>query len=330
MSSLSDYITEEKGFSTSKEIMSKERINNDDNIYACTDYSYDIEILKIDENNNTITFNITNSIKNINQKLIKMPIKEYINLMEKNTYLSSKCSICGLGQNEKEGIPIFSYCIKCDEIICSECVSKHIEKNKEKHPNSSDIFIIQNNERGIKCLLHPTENNFEYCFECKAHLCEECLESSKHFMHRKCNLIEVQPNKKINEILKGIMSIYEIRLNKIKNEKSEKLSELYSEYERIVTDIKKYTKVKLKEIKKNYKNLLLVNEKEYINDLYILQLKYENEKKLKNKEYKIKMDKIKKSFNDLKVINKNICENKLVGEKNNYEKKRVCWNMIKK
>ena len=81
-----------------------------------------------------------------------MSIKEYINLMKKNTYLFSKCSICGLEQNKTEGIRIFSYCIKCDEIICSECVSKHIEKDNEKHPNLRDTFIIKNNERGIKCL----------------------------------------------------------------------------------------------------------------------------------------------------------------------------------
>ena len=57
-------------------------------------------------------------------------------------------------------------------------------------------------------------------------------------MHRKCSLSELQ-DCKFDEILKGIISIYEIRLNKKKNEKNEKLSSLYNEYDENLKNIKK-------------------------------------------------------------------------------------------
>ena len=45
--SSNEYISE-KELLTSTTIISTEKINNDDDIYACTDCPYEIEILKID------------------------------------------------------------------------------------------------------------------------------------------------------------------------------------------------------------------------------------------------------------------------------------------
>ena len=58
-----------------------------------------------------------------------------------------------------------------------------------------------------------------------------------------------------------------------------------------------------------------------VNDLYILQLNYKNEIKLKQKRYKINIDNIKKNFKELEALNNSVCEKKLVDEKNNYIKK---------
>ena len=73
----------------------EENLKNDS--YTCTLCSSKIEILSI--KNNNIKFKcLNNDIKN-NHGLKIMPLKEYLEDMVKNTYLFSKCSICGEKQN---------------------------------------------------------------------------------------------------------------------------------------------------------------------------------------------------------------------------------------
>ena len=157
--------------------------------FACTTCSYPIEILKINDEDNNITFKCLNP-KEKEEKTVK--ISEYLDSMRKFTYLYSECSLCNKKQNELENITIFSYCIKCDVIICSNCINKHLEINEENHNGLNDKeYIIKNNEKSIKCLLHPIEKNIAFCLKCKTHICKECIKNYKHINHTKINLIEV-------------------------------------------------------------------------------------------------------------------------------------------
>ena len=97
--------------------------------YNCTKCSSLIEILSINENNNTIEFNCINNCHNYN----KIKIKEYL--------------------------------------------QKMIKYNDNK--NISE-----------KCEMHKKDEYIIYCFDCKVHLCKECLKSKKHRNHEKINIFE--------------------------------------------------------------------------------------------------------------------------------------------
>ena len=123
--------------------------------YTCVACSSPVEILAINEKENTLTFKCLNPITKNNHNVQTVSINEYINKMEKYTYLYSECSICKKFQNQSRDIPIFSYCIKCDKIICNDCINDHLKLNKGNHQNMNKEFIIKNNEKGIQCLIHP-------------------------------------------------------------------------------------------------------------------------------------------------------------------------------
>ena len=104
-------------------------------------------------------------------------------------------------ENENKDIPIFSYCIRCQQIICcnQECINKHFNNNKVNHENNSNEYFIDNNKRGIKCILHFYKKNEAYCFDCNRHLCSECLRSGIHKLHRKVNMVEIIPSDEFKE-----------------------------------------------------------------------------------------------------------------------------------
>ena len=164
------------------------RTNNIIDAYTCSKCSSNIEIESINTKDALITFKCLNNNDNENHHRQTIQIKEYLNNMEKNIYLYDECSICHKKQNDNKYLPIFQYCMNCKEIICNNCKDMHINnKLNEEH------YFINNNEKMAKCLLHTENNSFvEYCFDCKRHLCKECLKSKKHINHKKNNLLEIQ------------------------------------------------------------------------------------------------------------------------------------------
>ena len=96
--------------------------------------------------------------------------------MIKNTYLFSKCSICGEQQNSSFN-KIYNYCIDCKIIICDKCLNKHVVDNEEHK-------TLKNNEVNLKCLIHK-KDIFGCCLDCNQQICEKCLEDLAHFMHKK-------------------------------------------------------------------------------------------------------------------------------------------------
>ena len=110
--------------------------------YNCTECNALIEILSIDEKENTIEFLCSNQHKKLK------PIKEFLDKMMDNDNVDINKDIC------------------------------QIHKNKY----------------------------MSFCFDCKKHLCKDCLKTRDHIYHNKNNIIEIQPiNTEINAI-KQIMN----------------------------------------------------------------------------------------------------------------------------
>ena len=182
---------------------------------TCAKCSSPVLILSINDKECTVTYKCLNPNEEESHKIQTMPISEYISSMKKFTYMNSQCYICKKLQNESKDIPIFSCCIKCGKIICNDCINEHLRSNEGNHPNMSKEYIIKVNEIGTRCKDHPNEKYTAFCFGCKKHLCNKCMGSREHLMHIKNTLLEVKPNKEMNEKLNGIINIYK---EKIKQE----------------------------------------------------------------------------------------------------------------
>ena len=221
--------------------------NNVSYIYNCTKCSSLIEIISINENSNIIEFKCLN--KNNHHEKEKMPIKEYLDKMQKYT----------------------------NEII--------------------------NEINDDTCLVHKANNKFiSYCFDCKCHLCEECLKSRTHFNHNKNNIIEIQPIKEELNILKEIINDFNFKILNLKIEKENKFKEQDSlmnikklkENKIIKAKLAKNENNKERELKINYDNYIsdVANiRKRYRNEMRMRKIKYENDCKYINNKYKLRKEK---------------------------------------
>ena len=203
--------------------------------YNCDECSSPIEILSINENENTIEFKCA---KNNHQKKIK--IKDYINKMKQ--YIDCKIN------NEK----------------CGE--------HKEKYKS--------------------------YCFDCKKHLCKECLKLRNHVEHVKIYIIEILPNKDELNMLENKIKYYENEITKLENEKISKM---------------KFKDNKFKEFKEDEVN----KEKDLSN---------QGNKDNKEKELKLKED---KNVNNMKKEYENDNENE-IKQKSDLDKKIENLNYLKR
>ena len=263
-------------------------------LYSCTECSSNIEILALDDKNNILSFKCPSHGSK------SMTIQNYLKDMKKNTLFYSKCNLCDKKQNEINNNETFNYCTNCQLIICNNCIFKHDKSH----------FKIKNNQRFIRCSLHPKNNNISYCIDCNCHLCKECLKHRKHMRHNKQTIEEIEPSyDEINSLLKII--------NKYKDEKN--ISEINKNNELIEID-NKFNEDKEKE-NDEYNKLILNTKKELEYELTDNERKYNyeiNEIKIKyDKEIKVRKD----LFNETNIkINdkyKKINDN----NKNNYNKK---------
>ena len=285
-----------------------------DDTYAYTSCPLPIEILKIDDKENTLTFKLLNQKDKKIEKTIK--INEYLNSMKNYTYLYSECSLCHKKQNEFKNIPTFSYCIKCNIIICSDCINKHLKINEKNHHILNKEYIIKNNEKNIKCLLHPKEKNLSFCLKCNKHICKECMKSQKHINHDKINIMEISVTDEIKNILNDIINNYKVKILHLIKEKEKKELELSNEKENDKKRLEKQKKNKIESIQKELKKELVKSEKLLKNNLYKLKIKYENEVKLCKSNFKIFNENIKKKYERLIIY----CNKKFNTEQINLEK----------
>ena len=113
------------------------------------------------------------------------------------------------------------------------------------------------------CNIHK-EEYLAFCFECKTHLCKECLKTGVHSYHYKINIIEIIPNNELlNKIINCIrdnrktlinLSQVEIKQKNIINNK------LNKNFNRIM-DINNKYKEKNNELEKNDLKINCINYK---------------------------------------------------------------------
>ena len=93
-----------------------------------------------------------------------LSVVEILNIKGENNTIEIRC----IKEDKKYTMSIKEYLKKIEEI-----------KNK-------DIYAIKD-----KCEIHENNKFICYCFDCKTHLCNECLKTRTHINHRKNNIIEL-------------------------------------------------------------------------------------------------------------------------------------------
>ena len=244
---------------------------------------------KIQYNSNDAPPPKNNIIINLNDLLVCPECSssiEIINLDEVNNMLEFKCS---KNNHKNNQISIAQYL-----------------KNTEKNQNIKNL-----NEFKDKCDIHKNNYYVSYCFDCKSHLCNECLQNGKHINHKKNNLIEVKPGDKELIIISEVIKKLNTELKNLNREKEIKSKELNEE---LKIAKKKENKIlnngiKLFKFKNNIE--LEQNTKKYLSDICEIKKKYNEEiKKAKikyeainvqiNSKYKLK-NKKQKIYHDLKI-----------------------------
>ena len=272
--------------------------------YACTKCKSNIEIISIDHNELKIIFKCLNKNENNNHHIQTMSINEYLSNMENNIYMHDKCSICYKEQSSIKNFFLLKYCVNCDKVICNECKERHFNNNESQH------FLINNNERRIKCLKHPSNNNVEFCLKCKSHLCKEC--KIEHVEHETKSLGNIIPTNKEKEIfqknidsLKNKSEQLEKKKNIIKIESTNKLNEVKKQIQNEWEE-----KSKLEEIKENKELEDIENKKK--EELEKLKKIYEEKINEITKKYNLQENKIKSKYLEVKESIKKLHNEKIV------------------
>ena len=267
--------------------------------YGCSLCSSNIEILLYDGTN--ISFQCLNKDTKNNHGIINIPINEYLEKMEKNTYLYFQCDTCGAKQNMNINDKIFNYCINCKKVICEKCLFKH-SKDKKGHN------IIKTNEINIKCLVHNSEI-IGICLECNIDICKDCLKDMSHLYHKKNIIYEVQLSKE--EIEYHNEFINKLKKDKEDLEKSEK-NEIEYLNRKLVADQHEITeKYNERNIENNneLQKELNINENKLNQALEELKKNYENKIQSLKNEYNRNSKQIKEKYEEINRKN-NIEKNK--------------------
>ena len=213
-------------------------------------------------------------------------------------YNCSECSspIEILSINEEENELSFR-CIKNNSHCKKIKVGEYLATMK-KYIDKSNINEI--------CKNHNNKENISYCFDCKCHLCKECLKSKSHKNHNKLYLIESQPDEEDINIIKNKIVDHN---NKMKNLEEAKIKGLKNELNKnkIKENMRFKKLIKINEIRRQKE--LIQNNNNYINDIKEIKRKFEKEIKLRKMKYEKEKNNINNKFEFIKnkeiLINKN-------------------------
>ena len=213
-------------------------------------------------------------------------INEYLTICPECSSLIEILSI-----NEDNNIIEYK-CLKEDKIYIKS-IKEYLEKIKEnKQKNINELKDL--------CKNHKEQKYVCYCFDCKCHLCDECLKKRNHINHRKSNIIEIKPMEEELDIIEEVIKDYELRLENIKLEKMNKTKE----YEESLNKEKKNEKNKLEKVIKNNQqkeeNELKINNKNYLDDIEEIRREYETKIRIRKNEYEEEKNRI---YNKYKLMN---------------------------
>ena len=238
---------------------------------------------------------------------------------------SSDIAILSIDENkvDEEISVIMKYkCLK-ENIVNNISIKEYIKLLKEIKEKKIEKLKDQ-------CEKHLSKKYISYCFDCKCHLCEDCLKTGVHLEHVKNNIIEVKPFEEELNIIREVINDYELRIRKIKKEKENKKSE----YDKLINKNKKILEEKLHNISeknKIKKNIELENNKnKYILDINNIKREYENKIRKRKLEYIEENNKIYNKYKLIKeayIINYN---NKIKELINYYEKEMDKYKFEKK
>ena len=243
--------------------------------------------------------------------------KELLKKIENNLLICPECSseIEIILINEETNMIEFK-CIKNNHKKCLSIIQYLKEINNINKKDNLNSFKDQ-------CTIHKNNNYISYCFECNTHLCNECLKIGTHLIHKKSNIIEIQPIEKELKIISEVIKDKKINLEKLYKEKERKTIELNNELSKrkniennLLNDtIKKFN------IKNNVE--LEQNSKKFISDIKEIKKKYENEIKELKAKYQLMINKINNIYklkNKKEEIKYNLRIEKLnILYKNKYE-----------
>ena len=272
-------------------------INYENNL-GCPKCGFFIEI--IDENEEEIKFKCLNLKCDENKKENTiMDLQDYITKID-----SIKCQFCESEKDEN-----FKFCTKCNSIMCEECIQNHLDKNLGDC--ESGEFLIDFNDRGIKCFEHINNNIIGYCHSCNKQLCHECIRSTLHYKHEKTEYEEI----------KEIINKNEERMENVKNSFEEKKQTIEKNGEKIIEEALKEHKNEKKKIENEYYTKIkeLSNEKNV--NLQKERNKYNEDLKKLEKEYLENIQKKKNEFSKNKNKINEKYEKDIESQKNDQNKK---------
>ena len=129
----------------------------------------------------------------------------------------------------------FLSCPECFSLIEIESLDEEnqileFKCSKKNHENkkialNKYLEIIQKNKKininefKNQCEIHKNNDYISYCFDCKNHLCTDCLKKGTHINHKKNYIIEIKPVDKELKIIEEVINDYKYELNKIYKEK---------------------------------------------------------------------------------------------------------------
>ena len=187
-------------------------------------------------------------------------------------------------------------------IIKFKCINKNCGAKKEMPINEYFEKMEKHKQRLVNediCREHNSNKYVSYCFDCNCHLCEECLKTGEHIGHNKNNIIEIKPIKEELNIIDEVIKDYKINIEKLKNEKINRIKELENSLNanKIKEDIKLKNKIELNEKKKSAE--VKLNHDNYYSDIKEIKKRYEKEIKDRENKYKKDEDKI---YNKYKIM----------------------------
>ena len=238
---------------------------------------------------------------------------------------SSDIAILSIDENkvDEEISVIMKYKCLNENIVNNISIKEYIKLIKENKEKKIEKLKDQ-------CEKHLSKKYISYCFDCKCHLCEDCLKTGVHLEHVKNNIIEVKPFEEELNIIREVINDYELRIRKIKKEKENKKSE----YDKLINKNKKILEEKLHNISeknKIKKNIELENNKnKYILDIDNIKREYENKIRKRKSEY---LEENNKIYNKYKLITEKYIinyNNKIKELINYYEKEMDKYKFEKK